>query len=68
MSGSDGVGEVLHTETQPLPDGSFAAYTELRVGASTGWGVGFGRAVEETVAASRRSAAGRLIDLVDEEA
>jgi 2-isopropylmalate synthase len=66
VSASDSVGEVLHNETQRLPDGSFVAYTELRVGASTGWGVGCGGVTDEAVLASRRSAAGRLTDVANE--
>jgi 2-isopropylmalate synthase len=59
-TGPDDAGEVLSTHTQPRPDGSFAGYTELRVGTAVGWGVGFGGTAEEALAAGRRSAAGRL--------
>jgi 2-isopropylmalate synthase len=63
LSGANGppdMGEVLQVHTHSLPDGSFAAYTELRVDEATRWGVGIGKTAEEALKRSHRSAAGRF--------
>lgn len=54
------VGDVLQALTHPLPDGSYAAYTELRVDEVAKWGVGVGKTGDEALDHSRRSAAARF--------
>jgi 2-isopropylmalate synthase len=53
-------GDVLQASTHPLPDGSFAGYTELRRGDVVRWGAGLGKSAEEALERSRHSAAGRF--------